>query len=317
MTDPPRPTSTDYLTELTWRLAVGASRLDDSRRLRQLDFFVRSQREDGGFPGRDDATSDLYYTGFGARSLAMLGAMTPARAQQIAQFLRSRLLGQESIVDLFSLIYTANILHTLAEIDVFGNSRTDWRAALEEHFASLRREDGGYAKAAEGHSSSTYHTFLIMLCLQLMGRKLPEPEKVVEFLHNREAEGGGFHEIRVSKRAGTNPTAAAVAALRLLDGLDDGVRERTIDFLVDMQTAEGGLRANTRIPIADVLSTFTGMVTMADLDALEELQLPAVEKYVTSLEHKEGGFHGAAWDEQRDVEYSFYGVGCLTMLNNP
>jgi geranylgeranyl transferase type-2 subunit beta len=313
--DSQRPGSTDYLADLTWRLAMGASRIDDQRRERHLAFFLRNQREDGGFPGRDDGDSDLYYTGFGARSLAVLGGMTPECVEKIADFLRSRLSGRESIVDLFSLIYAASIVQTMAEIDVFGDSRADWRTALEAHFASLRRDDGGFAKAPAGHVSSTYHTFLVILCLQLIGSDLPEPTRIVDFIRDREAEDGGFHEIRVSKRAGTNPTAAAVAALRMLDGLDDGIRHRTTDFLIDMQTDEGGLRANTRIPIADVLSTFTGMVTLADLDALDELDLARVARYVDSLEHEQGGFHGAVWDEHRDVEYSFYGIGCLAILN--
>ena len=44
-----------------------------------------------------------------------------------------------------------------------------------------------------------------------------------------------------------------------------------IDFLTEMRSEEGGLRANGRIPIADLLSTFTGGWTLYQLGALDRL----------------------------------------------
>ena len=90
----------------------------------------------------------------------------------------------------------------------------------------------------------------------------------------------------------------------------------TLDFLVDMQTDEGGLRANTRIPIADLLSTFTGGLTLLDLDAFDEIDVDAYRRFVNDMERSEGGFQAAAWDDAHDVEYSFYGLGCLALLEN-
>ncbi len=83
-----------------------------------------------------------------------------------------------------------------------------------------------------------------------------------------------------------------------------------------MQTDEGGFRANTRIPIADVLSTFTSLVSLHSLGGLahEDLSLRAVKTFVTSLAQPGGGFLAAAWDEVVDVEYTFYGLGSLAML---
>jgi geranylgeranyl transferase type-2 subunit beta len=178
----------------------------------------------------------------------------------------------------------------------------------------LRRADGGYAKGVEGAASSTYHTFLVLLCLEVLECPVPEPEKIVAFLNTQRAEDGGFREIRASKRAGTNPTAAAIATLRMLNAMDEDTRLDTIDFLADMQTDEGGLRANTRIPIADLLSTFTGVLTLMDLGGEREIDLAHARRFVAELEQPEGGFHGAAWDPAHDVEYSFYGLGCLALL---
>ena len=97
--------------------------------------------------------------------------------------------------------------------------------------------------------------------------------------------------------------------------MEHDTKELTLDFLCEMQTDEGGLRANTRIPIADLLSSFTGGLTLLDLDSFDELDVPLLRKFVDSLQLPEGGFQAAAWDDAHDVEYSFYGLGCLALLN--
>jgi geranylgeranyl transferase type-2 subunit beta len=81
-----------------------------------------------------------------------------------------------------------------------------------------------------------------------------------------------------------------------------------------MQSDEGGLTANTRIPLADVLSTFTGVLTLGDLAANGEIDRVAARRFVESMELAGGGFRGGAWDEGTDVEYTFYGLAALALL---
>jgi geranylgeranyl transferase type-2 subunit beta len=303
-----------YLENLTIRLAAGLAEEEEARR-RHGAFVLAAQQPDGGFAGREGG-SDLYYTGFALRALSITGQLYGEPAERTAAFLQDRLTGRETIIDFLSLIYGAALIDAAAGVDVFRHADPTWRDAVAASLESLRCEDGGYAKSHEGRAGSTYHTFLVVLCQQLIERPTPAPERVIEFLRSQQEEEGGFREIRVQKRAGTNPTAAAVAVLRIFDALDHQTRESTLDFLADMQTDEGGLRANTRIPFADLLSTFTGLLTLLDLGAAEEINLPAVERYVRSLERPEGGFHGAALDEGTDVEYTFYGLGCLGLLRS-
>lgn len=304
-----------YLPDLTLRLAQGVSQLPEEFRARQTQYLLAAQKADGGFGGRE-GPSDLYYTGFALRSLAILGELYGEVAQKAAQFLMTRMGGQEAIVDFLSLVYGGMLIDTSAGINIFASSIPTWRDAVAGALEGLRRDDGGYAKGPTGAASSTYHTFLVMLCLQLIERQSPHPEKLVSFLRAQQHEEGGFLEIRAGKRAGTNPTAAAIGALQILDALDEGTRLDTIDFLLDMVTDEGGLRANTRIPIADLLSTFTGLLTLQDLKGTGELPLKNVRLFVTSLARDEGGFHAATWDNAHDVEYSFYGLGCAALLEN-
>ena len=303
-----------YLAELTIRLAQGIQRIQPEVRDQHSAFLLTRQRADGGFAGRDGG-SDLYYTGFALRSLAIFGKLDGDVADRAASFLRGKLTGRESIVDFFSLIYCATLLELATGTDIFADAATTWRDSVAAALGKLRREDGGFAKAEEGMASSTYHTFLVLMCLESIERPIERPEEIVDFLHSQRCEDGGFREIRVSKRAGSNPTAAAIGALRILGRLDDEVIAETIDFLADMQTDEGGIRANSRIPIADLLSTFTGLLTCQDLGGTTELDLSAVQRFVRSLESDEGGYLSAAWDQECDVEYTFYGLGTQALLN--
>lgn len=305
-----------YLEDLTVRLATGLGNLSEDDRRRHARYLLAAQRPDGGFAGRE-GESDLYYTGFALRGLAVLGELHGEPAERAAAFLRSRMTGRESIIDFLSLIYGARLLAMTAGVDPLADSPPAWRDAVAGALDRLRRDDGGYAKAPEGNASSTYHTFLVVLCLQLIERPVPDPARVVAFLKSQRCEEGGYREIRASKRAGTNPTAAAVGTLRALGALTPDDRESTLDFLVTMQNDEGGFRANTRIPIADVLSTFTALVTLIDLDALHEVDVDAALRFVREMEQESGGFHGAAWDPAHDVEYTFYGLGAWGLLARP
>ncbi|HUY93519.1 MAG TPA: prenyltransferase/squalene oxidase repeat-containing protein [Pirellulales bacterium] len=302
-----------YLENLTLRLAQGVSQLPEELRQRHAAYLLAAQRDDGGFAGREGA-SDLYYTSFALRSMALLGVLDGEPAARAAAFLKSRLAGQTPIIDFVSLLYGAALLDSAAGIDVFREAPAGWQDNLAALFEQFRRPDGGYAKTEVGQSSSTYHTFLIVLALQLIDRMPPEPERLVAFVRSRQREDGGFVEIGPMRKSGTNPTAAAAGLLNILNAFDDETRDSVCGFLLDVQNDEGGFTANTRIPLADVLSTFTAALTLADLGALAEIDLPAASRYVQSMEQPDGGFRGGAWDEGVDVEYAFYGLGALALL---
>jgi geranylgeranyl transferase type-2 subunit beta len=116
------------------------------------------------------------------------------------------------------------------------------------------------------------------------------------------------------RRAGTNPTAAGVGTLQILGALDERTRAEVGPFLLRLASDEGGLRANDRIPAADLLSTFTGSWTLADVGGLDRLDRDGLRRYAESLQGPEGGFRGGLWDAGCDVEYTFYGIGVLALL---
>jgi geranylgeranyl transferase type-2 subunit beta len=307
-----------YLAQLNARLAGGLARLPSEARARHAAYLRSAQNPDGGFADRH-GVSDLYYTGFALRGLAVLDVLTPDECARAAGYLRACLTRQASVVDFFSLLYACLLVQSAGGPDVLADAPPDWPDRVAAALESLRTPDGGYAKAASPtgeplRSGSTYHTFLVALCYQLLGREVPDPGAVVRFVASRRREDGGYVEIAPMRRGGTNPTAAAVGLLQIVEALTPEVRDGVVGFLADMPSLEGGLRANARAPLADLLSTFTASWTLAQLGALDRLDGEAVLGYARSLERAEGGFHGGLWDEGDDVEYTFYGLGLLGLL---
>jgi geranylgeranyl transferase type-2 subunit beta len=197
---------------------------------------------------------------------------------------------------------------------VLADAPPDWRDRVAGTLETFRTPDGGYGKAPAALYGSTYTSFLVALCLQLLDRPIPQPERLAAFVKSRRRGDGGYVEISAMKRSGTNPTAAGVGLLQILGELDDEARAGTADFLAGLPSPfEGGLRANDRIPAADLLSTFTGGWTLDQLGAADRLDWEKVRSYADECERPIGGFRGGLWDEQTDVEYTFYGLGTLAL----
>lgn len=302
-----------YLARLMIRLTIGAAQLPEDIRRPHADYVLARQRADGGWAGRE-GESDIYYTSFALRSLAILGLLDGEIAQRSAEFLRSRMHTRETIVDLLSLVYSAKLIEAACSLDVFSSVRQDWTQQLFGLLSQLRRADGGFSKSLEGQAGSTYQTFLVLLCLELIEIPCPEPDAATQFLLNQRQADGGFLEIRVGKRSGTNPTAAAIGGLRILNQLQAPIAADVTDFLADLQSDEGGFQANTRIPLPDLLSTFTACVTLADLDRLSAIRIPRAQQYALGMQQPGGGFRGFEFDPADDVEYTFYGLGLLALL---
>lgn len=302
-----------YLQRLTGRLIDGADRLPPTLRLRHALWVAARQNPDGGFSGREGG-SDLYYTGFALRALAVLQHLESDVCFRAAKFLRTRLGPTVGVVDLFSLLVSSFLVRLGGGPDVLAESAPDWPDRVAATLESHRHPDGGYAKAPGGTAGSTYTTFLVALGMELVGRTPPDPPRIVNFLRTRYRDGG-FVEIPQMRRAGTNPTAAGVGTLQMLGALDEPVKQAVGPFLLRLSSAEGGLRANDRIPAADLLSTFTGGWTLADVGGLEQLDLDRLRRYAELLQGPDGGFRGGSWDTGFDVEYTFYGIGVLALLS--
>ena len=304
-----------YLIRLGNRLSDGLSGLDEERRSRHRRAVVSYQMPDGGFRGRD-GDSDLYYTSFAVRSLMMLGGMPEEESRTIAEFLHKHDWRNLNIIDLMNWLATALAIQVACGIDLLKDAPDDWRSLMTSQLEAVRTDDGGYAKSREGASGSTYHSFLVVLTYQLIGMPLPRPNALVQFLYDRQRDDGGFVEIGPMRRSGTNPTAAAAAMLNEFGAVDNEIRDDLRAFFRDVRSDEGGYQANGRVPFADSLSTFTALLTCQDLNLGEIASHVRIREWLEGqLEFPDGGFRAATWDESVDVEYTFYGLGLLSLLN--
>ena len=304
-----------YLLRLGRRLSAGLAPLPAEARARHQAFVLSRQNADGGFSGREGG-SDLYYTGFALRTLAVLNLLSADDCRRIAAFLKSCQRMQVTVIDLVSWLYCALVVQAAAGIDVLQGFDAAWPERLAELLESFRTKDGGYAKTHEGALGSTYHSFLVALCFELICRPVPQAPRLVQFVFDRQRDDGGFVEIAPMKKSGTNPTAAAAAILNMLGALDDDLRDDVSAFLRQVRSEEGGFQANTRIPFADGLSTFTGVLTAQDIGLEGAFDPPRAASFIRSLELPDGGFKGASWDQTADVEYTFYALGTLGLLGS-
>jgi geranylgeranyl transferase type-2 subunit beta len=302
------------LIRLGARLTDGLAGLEPARHDRHRAFLLSWQRPDGGFAGRE-GDPDLYYTSFAVRGLAMLGGLSKTECDAVAGWLRLHDWQRLGVIDLMNWLWLALAVQAFGGEDLLSAAPADWVDRIATRLEAVRTPDGGYAKSPEGAVGSTYHSFLVVLTYQLLGLQVPRPGALIQFLYDRQRDDGGFVEIAPMKRSGTNPTAAAAAVLQILGALDDETRADVGAFLREVRSDEGGLQANTRVPFADGLSTFTGLLTVQDLGLPDVVDSARVRGYYEqALELPTGGFRAATWDEAADVEYTFYGLGGLALL---
>jgi geranylgeranyl transferase type-2 subunit beta len=303
-----------FLLRLTNHLAAGLQHLDTERAARHINFILRFQQPDGGFAGRKGG-SDLYYTSFAVRTLMLLDALDGSRCQTIAGYLKSAASKQEySLIDLVSWFYSVITVQFAGNLEPLAGDTESFADEVTTALEVFRRTDGGYAKTHEGGVGSTYHSFLAVLCYEMLGRTVPDAAGMKQFLLSRRRADGGFVEIAQMKRSGTNPTAAAAVLLKRLEALDGDALAGIESYLLNVRGDEGGFRANTQIPICDLLSTFTGLLTAHELGLANKFDAESCWRYVEQLELADGGFAGAVWDQEADPEYTFYGLGALALL---
>lgn len=341
-----------FLNKLAIRLALGAEHWDETVRRESADFFWSAQDESGGFVGRR-GTGDLYYTGFALRGLALLGCLTDSeQTRGVEQFLLRSLNQSEPLraIDVLSLLFSSVLLELTTSRNVFAVQNGDRRDWAMKQIGRFQAQDGGFVSSGQTPHSSTYHTFLVYAGLELLGSDLvftttEECRNLLQFLLKRQRKEGGFAELALLPQGGTNPTTAAISLLSLLREkwleleevpaelllkLDHSVQQG-IAFLKQQLVPTSGFRAHARIPVPDLLSTFTSLLILLDtsnipltnrsdcssLVPLSPSELCGIRSFVESLKRPQqgqGGFAGGVWDQEPDVEFTFYGLGTLALL---
>lgn len=294
-----------YLVQLTERLAEPLRAWPTGQREAAAAYFRGLQGDDGGFVGRA-GPSDLYYTAFALRGLALLDALDAPLAERAGRFVAAQ--QPAGLIDMVSYLSARWTLAAPATPGDDGRQEA-FLAVLAAH----RTADGGFAKAPGASAASTYHSFLAALCYEMLGRPVPDADRLGAFVRSRQRDDGGFAELAAMPRGSTNASAAALALAAATGSADFAMLDAACGFLLGLQRDDGGWPAGARAPGSELLSTFTALLTLADLQSLDGADLPATRRFVAACAR---GASFAGWPEEPtpDAEYAFYGLACTALL---
>ena len=285
------PLDDSYLNNLDGLFAAGVQHFRPEFAQRRVEFVLSAQMPDGGFRGRRGG-SDVYYTDFALRTLALLdpGAAALARA---AEYLDQLPAEPSGVVECFNRLNCARLLGT-CEI----NAAVEPEAILPK--LAARRE-------------SAYDIFLAALCCQMLGQPLPDLDQAVSLVNAMRCDDGGFAEQLAREHGQTNATSAATGFLVMHGAMSPELRNDAAAFLAAMQPGAGFL-AHPAAPEPDLLSTFTALVALAGLDELARVDLPTAARFVRKMGTDDGGFRSTLSDVEADVEYTYYGAAGAALL---
>ncbi len=268
------------------------------------DFLLRQITAEGG--GADRAgKADLYYTIFVLAGLEALQAEIPrARVEPfVTRF------GEGEGLDFVHLGALARCRAAIGLENGTGNSADAILARLEK----FRTVDGGYDVLPGAKNGNAYGCFVALGAYQDLGRKTPEPLRMIQCLKFLETPDGAWGNVR-GMRNGTVPATAA--AITLLHQLGMPINPAAGDWLLAQIHSDGGWLAVPGSPIPDLLSTATALHALACLDRpLPEALREKCLDFVDTLWSAEGGFHGHWADDALDAEYTFYGLLALGHLS--
>lgn len=286
------------------KLREGLGRLGQGFRCRHGRFAASAQASDGGFAGRDGGT-DLYYTHFALRAADVLGLEGADEFwTAAAEFLNGVENPVPGVVECYCEAFSRAVLARMVETGR-PTGQDEGREALLEDVC--RGELPG-----SGHPEGLYRVFLAYTALELLGCS-PPAEAVARFVTGRRCADGGFGDTRDAERGSLNPTAAGVMLLCRCGREDDAAGAG--EFLAGLQRDDGGFPAHPDAPASDLMSTFTALVALEELGAVDRVKLGAAARFARKLAADEGGFLGAPGDHEVDIEYTFYGLGVIGLLS--
>jgi geranylgeranyl transferase type-2 subunit beta len=304
--------SSAYLDMLDESLRPGMAGLSERFKAAQIDFVASRQQPDGGFRGRQGG-SDVYYTDFALRTLAWL-APEHAAFVHAAGYVAQLTLGPRTIVECFNYL---NVRRLLERHGSKIADRSAWQqtpSLLIDGLQQYLLPAGGFARFAGDDRASAYHTFLGSLCFQMLGVAMPALDGAILAVNGLHRPDGGYAEVADQRVSQTNATAAAVGFLVMHDAVPAESLAGTAGFLAKMQSADGGLKAHAAVAAGDLLSTFTGLLTLSSLGGFGEIDAGGAARFLQSTADAGGGFLACESDDSPDVEYTHYGVATLALL---
>jgi prenyltransferase beta subunit len=290
-------------------LLQGTQGLSSRLRDRVADYVVSKRLADGGYPGRA-GSSDLYYTDFALRILSQTRA-EEVRRPATCSYAR----WSSDIADIPECLNRISIA-SLCDVPMPRMAST----CLDRH----RLSSGCFSRSASLPVPSSYCTFLGAMCEDMLGITHQVSKDSIETILRVQQPDGGFTDIGSDADPQTNATSAAISYLLRAVLFEsplsgdcgpelNGSMDRAVAYLLHMQASDGGFRAHSKAMYPDLLSTFTALATLMAMDRVRQVDLKKHVRFVGLLADAGGGFRSCAVDTEPDIEYTYYGLNCLSI----
>jgi geranylgeranyl transferase type-2 subunit beta len=291
-------------------LLEGVQRLSYGLRNRVADYVLSRRQADGGYPGRSGG-SDIYYTDFALRILAQ------TRPEEVLHPATCAYAQWNSGI--------ANIPECLNRLSIAGLCGVPLHSIANDCLIRHRLPSGCFCHSTDFPTASAYCTFLGAICEDLLGLMHQSSIDSFEAILKLQLPDGGFVDTGSGNVPQTNATSAAVGYLLRAFLSESPLTEAAMDtfataidkaaaYLTGMQAKEGGFFAHSKAPYPDLLSTFTALATLIAMGRIKQVDLRKHVQFVGSLAYAKGGFSSCAVDMEQDIEYTYYGLGCLALV---
>nr|WP_321451457.1 prenyltransferase/squalene oxidase repeat-containing protein [uncultured Carboxylicivirga sp.] len=266
--------------------------------IRHISDFVLSQMNDEHCFKNKGGRPDLYYTAFGWMLCFILGIKTDVN--KMRKYLNSL------DIDQLDLIHYAAFVRCSILTDLSKNGKIiTWLSSLK---SKNIKELTDFSGIPHDNPQSPYSKFIWLSLLEDTGNKLKDKATFLTELEEYRLTDGGYRNLSEGLGATTNAT---VAALSVLGQLKDYQTNPDVDFLKNLQQANGGFQGASASPVPDILSTATALFMLQCYG-----QKPKYDPgdFLEAHWLDSGGFCPTLIDETSDVEYTFYGLLALGTL---
>ncbi|MCG8699290.1 MAG: hypothetical protein MI922_14640 [Bacteroidales bacterium] len=280
----------------------GIESLDVDVKSQIINYLLGKQCENGLFEDRN-GKGDLYYTYFAIECLNAAG-ITDCNDRTVG-YLKNTQAIQD--LDLVHLSCFGRILKIIGK-DSFKNLIP----LLLEELQAYEIPSGGYSLFKHGESESVYACFLVLMTYADLGIELKKTGRILENILKQEKKDGSYVEAFNPLEGTTTVTSAAVTIISMLKGQ---VSNQTTGWLMKQYTKYGGFLASPSTPIPDLLTTATVLSALYLTDYnFEPDFVENTYQFIETLWDDEGGFVGSIAETKPDVEYTYYGLLCIGIL---
>jgi hypothetical protein len=259
-------------------------------RIRQ---YIASQMTEQAFFVNRNGEEDIYYTAFGWMLSHVFDVRIPRR--------QARLRLKNEPMETGDLIrYAACIRATLLLDMLAGN--------YVRLLVNLYRKAGmpEFNLFPHNDSRSPYSRFIRLSLMEDMKRKIKDGKEIIESLNAYKVRSsGGYSNIAGGLSASTNATSAALSVKGQLEGY--GINE-DVDYLYNFQGDSGGFSASGDAPLPDILSTATALFVLRCHGVTPRI---GPDPFIEAHWLESGGFAPTLFEENSDIEYTFYGLLAL------